>query len=157
MRKFFLFFYFAVFLALQAPAQLRMVPDTPIYDDNADAKKEIREGLSKAKIQNKRLLLVFGANWCYDCHVLDYRFHQPEIEPIVDKSFIVIHVDIGEGEKNVDLANKYKIPLNRGVPAIAVVDKSGTLLYSQQSGEFAPARRLPPQNFIAFLEQWAPR
>ncbi len=157
MRKFFLVISFALFFAVNAPAQLRMVPNTPIYDDNADAKKEIREALTKAKAENKRLLLVFGANWCYDCHVLDYRFHQPEIQPIVDKSFVVVHVDIGEGEKNVDLANKYKIPLNRGVPAIAVVDKSGTLLYSQQSGEFAPARRLPAQNFVAFLEQWAPR
>lgn len=157
MRKLLVVFVFALLVGAQARAQLRIVPDTPIYDDDADAKKEIREALAKAKTQNKRLLLVFGANWCYDCHVLDYRFHQPEIEPMVDKNFIVIHVDIGQGEKNVDLANKYKIPLNRGVPAIAVVDQSGELLYSQQSGEFAPARRLPPQNFIAFLQQWAPR
>ena len=157
MRKFLVFLLFACVLPVSVPAQLGMVPNTPIYDDNADAKKEIREALIKAKTENKRLLLVFGANWCYDCHVLDYRFHQPEIEPTLDKGFLVIHVDIGEGEKNVDLANKYKIPLNRGVPAIAVVDKSGALLYSQQQGEFAPARRLPPQNFLAFLQQWAPR
>ncbi len=157
MRNVLLSICFALALTSRLPAQLRMVPDTSIYDENADAKKEIRAALIQAKAQNKRLLLVFGADWCYDCHVLDYRFHQPEIQPILDKSFIVIHVDIGQGEKNVDLANKYRIPLNRGVPAIAVVDKSGALLYSQQQGEFAPARRLPAQNFLAFLQQWAPR
>jgi thioredoxin 1 len=153
MRK--VMFSLAIVFALVASATAQVL-DKSIYDENADAKKEIKEALVKARSENKRLLLVFGADWCYDCHVLDYRFHQPEIQPTVDKNFIVIHIDIGRGEKNVDLANKYSIPLNRGVPAIAVVDKSGALLFSQQHGEFAPARRLPAQDFLAFLQQWAP-
>ncbi len=156
MRNVLLAIALALLVSAKASAQLNTVLDTPIYDENADAKKEIKEALIKAKAENKRLLLVFGGNWCFDCHVLDYRFHQAEIQPTVDRNFIVIHVDIGQGEKNVDLANKYKIPLNRGVPAVAVVDKSGGLLFSQQHGEFAPSRRLPVQDFIAFLQQWAP-
>lgn len=156
MRKQILAVAVALILAGSASAQLRMVLNTPIYDEKADAKKEIQEALVKAKAQNKRLLLVFGANWCYDCHVLDYRFHESEIQPTVEKNFIVIHVDIGQGEKNVDLANKYHIPLNKGVPAIAVVDKSGALLYSQERGEFERARTLPVADIIAFLQQWAP-
>lgn len=156
MRKYFFTVAVALLLAASATAQSRMVLNTPIYDDNADAKKEIKEALVKAKTEHKRLLLVFGANWCYDCHVLDYRFHQEEIQPTVEKSFIVIHVDIGQGEKNVDLANKYSVPLNKGVPAIAVVDKSGALLFSQQRGEFEKARSLPVRDILAFLQQWAP-
>lgn len=143
-------------LAVSASAQLRMIPNTSIYDANADAKKEIREALAKAKTQNKRLLLVFGADWCYDCHVLDYYFHQPDIEPIVDKNYIVVHVDIGQGEKNVDVANKYNIPLNRGVPSVAVVSNTGAVLYSTQHGEISPTRRLPPSQIVNFLQQWAP-
>jgi thioredoxin-related protein len=147
---------FVLLLAGSAFAQLRMVLDTPIYNDNANAKEEIQEALSKAQHENKRVLLVFGANWCYDCHVLDYRFHEPNIQPILDKNYVVVHVDIGRGEKNTDLQKLYKIPVDRGVPAIAVVDKSGALLFSQQRGEFAPSRRLPEQTFVAFLKQWAP-
>lgn len=143
----------AVFIAVSAFAQ---VLDTSIYDANANAKQEIKEALAKAKTEHKRLLLVFGADWCYDCHVLDYRFHQPGIQPTVDKNFIVIHVDIGRGEKNVDLAQKYKIPVDRGVPSIAVVDASGALLYSTQHGEISPTRRLPESTILAFLQQWAP-
>ena len=149
----------AVFLLIltgSAFAQLRMVIDTPIYNDNANAKEEIQEALGKAQHENKRVLLVFGANWCYDCHVLDYRFHEPNVQPILDKHYVVVHVDIGRGEKNTDLQSLYKIPVARGVPAIAVLDKSGTLLFSQRNGEFAPSRRLPEQSFITFLKQWAP-
>jgi thioredoxin 1 len=155
MRKFLPALLLAL-LTSSAFAQLRMVLDTPIYNDNADAKAEIQEALSKAQHENKRVLLVFGANWCYDCHVLDYRFHEPNVQPILDKNYVVVHVDIGRGEKNPDLQNLYKIPVARGVPAIAVLDKTGKLLFSQRNGEFAPSRRLPEQSFITFLKQWAP-
>lgn len=157
MRKILPAILLAVFFASNASAQLRMVLNNHLYDENANAKQEIADTIYRAQRENKRVLLVFGANWCYDCHVLDYRFHQPDIQPTVDKNYLVVHVDIGRGEKNVDVAKQYKIPLDRGVPAIAVVDKSGALLYSQQKGEFAPARRLPPRDFLTFLEQWAPK
>jgi thioredoxin 1 len=153
MRKY-RFLLVLIFLAAPAFAQLL---DTSIYPENADAKKEIGEALVKAKAEHKRLLLVFGADWCYDCHVLDYRFHQAGIEPVVDTNFIVIHVDIGRGEKNVDVAQKYKIPLDRGVPSIAVVSSSGEVLYSTQHGEISPTRRLPASDILAFLQKWAPK
>jgi hypothetical protein len=66
----------------------------------------------------------------------------------------VIHVDIGHADKNLDLADKYGIPLNKGVPAVAVLDADGTLLYSQKNGEFEPARRLDGRVFVEFLKRW---
>ena len=154
MRKLFALSLFALLLVAAAPAQ---VMNTSIYPENADAHKDIRQALLKAKAQNKRVLLVFGADWCYDCHVLDYRFHQPEIQPIVDKNFIVVHVNIGRGETNVDIANKYQIPVDKGVPSIAVVTANGALLYSTQHGEISPTRRLSPEYIINFLKQWGPQ
>jgi thioredoxin 1 len=66
----------------------------------------------------------------------------------------VIHVDIGKADKNLDLAQRYGIPLNKGVPAVAVLESDGTLLYSQKNGEFEPARRLGASVFVDFLERW---
>jgi len=66
----------------------------------------------------------------------------------------VIHVDIGHADKNLDLVKKYEIPLNKGVPAVAVLEWDGTLLYSQRNGEFEPARRLDAPVFLEFLERW---
>jgi hypothetical protein len=36
-----------------------------IYPDNADSHEEIREAEERASAGHKRLLLVFGANWCF--------------------------------------------------------------------------------------------
>src|SRR5260370_22544862 len=84
-----------------------------LYPSTADAKKEIDEALKKSFAEKKRVLLVFGANWCYDCHVLDRALHEGEADEIVKKSFILVHVDIGEADKNLDLVKTYKIPLDK--------------------------------------------
>jgi thioredoxin 1 len=74
-----------------------------IYDEKADARAEIKDALQKASAEHKRVILVFGANWCYDCHVLDRAFHSSELAPIIAANYEVVHVDIGKGEKNQDL------------------------------------------------------
>ncbi len=133
-------------------------PNPNLYDKRADAHAEIKEALAQAARSHQRVILVFGANWCYDCHVLDQAFHEPDIAPLIQKNFRVVHVDIGDdGKKNNDLAQKYEIPLERGVPALAVLAADGKLLYSQKNGEFEKARGLDPDDVIAFLNKWKPQ
>lgn len=127
-----------------------------IYNERADARAEIKEALAKAAAEHKRVILVFGANWCYDCHVLDKAFHSAELAPIVAANYEVVHVDIGKGEKNQDLMTKYEVPRKRGIPGLAVLDPDGKLIYSQKNGEFENARALAPADFLAFLNQWKP-
>ena len=127
---------------------------TDLYPAAADAKKEIDVALKSAAIDHKRVLLVFGANWCYDCHVLDRALHDGAAGQIVKESFLQVHVDIGEANKNLDLAKQYKIPLEKGVPAIAILGSDGKLLYSSGDGEFEAARRMMKKDLVAFLLRW---
>jgi thioredoxin 1 len=141
----------------QAP---RMLPPPTerrnIYPDGVDAKAEIAEALADAKRTHRRVLLVFGGNWCYDCHVLDAAFRSADIAPLVNKNFVVVHVNIGEYDKNLDLAQKYEIPLKKGVPAAAVLKGDGTLVVSQKNQEFEKARSMTKEDIVAFLEKWKP-
>ena len=125
-----------------------------IYNENVDAHAEIKEALEKARAEHKRVIVVFGANWCFDCHVLDEAFHRPELASIIVAHYEVVHVDIGKGEKNQDLMNKYEVPLKRGIPALAVLDPNGKLVYSQKNGEFENARAMSQGDFLAFLNKW---
>jgi hypothetical protein len=127
-----------------------------LYNPDADAKAEIKEAVERAAKRNQRVMLMFGGNWCYDCHVLDQEFHEPDVVPLIEK-FQVVHVDIGEdGKKNNDLAEQYKVPLDKGVPGLAILGPDGKLLYSQQNGEWESARSLDPEDVIAFLNKWKP-
>ena len=54
------------------------------------------------------------------------------------------------------LAKKYGVPLEKGVPALAVLSEDGKLLYSQKSGEFEAMRRMESSAVTSFLVQWKP-
>jgi thiol:disulfide interchange protein len=128
-----------------------------IYPPDADAKAEIKEAEEKAAREHKRVLLVFGANWCYDCHVLDLAFHRPDFASTMS-GYEVVHVDIGEdGKKNGDLARQFQVPLGKGIPALAVLEGDGKLVVSQKNGEFENARGMTPQALLEFLNKWKPQ
>ena len=132
-------------------------PNPNLYNKNADAKVEIEEAVAKAKKDHQRVILIFGGNWCYDCHVLDQALHQTDVAPLLERNFQLVHVDIGDdGKKNNDLAAEYQVPLERGVPALAILGPDGKLLYSQKNGEWESARSLDPDDVIAFLDKWKP-
>jgi len=136
---------------LKQPANMKK----DLYPADVDAHAEIKEAEERAVKAHKRLLLVFGANWCFDCHVLDLAFHGPDLAPILDANYEVVHIDLGpEEEKNSDLVKRYEIPLNKGVPALAVADSDGKLIVSQKNGEFEDARALTPEALAEFLNKW---
>ena len=127
-----------------------------LYPANADARAEIKEAEEKAAAERKRVLLVFGANWCFDCHVLDLAFHRPDFASAM-AGYEVVHVDIGpDGQKNGDLAKQYDTPLNKGIPALAVLESDGKVVVSQKNGEFEDARSLTPEALLEFLNKWKP-
>lgn len=127
-----------------------------IYPDPAEAKADVAAALKQAQAQHKRVLLDFGGNWCGDCQVLDIYFHNAQNLPILQANFVLVHVNIGRMDENVDLAERYGVPLKKGVPALAVLSDGGKLLYSQKSGEFEAMRRMESSEVTKFLVQWKP-
>ncbi|MBV9180701.1 MAG: thioredoxin family protein, partial [Acidobacteria bacterium] len=95
--------------------------DEKIYPPG-DAHSEIQTALARARKSGKRVLVVFGADWCYDCHVLDKAFQRHDIAAVLNRNYELVHVDVGQGEKNQDLMNEYQVPMKRGIPAIAVLE-----------------------------------
>ena len=129
--------------------------DAKIYP-TGDARQQIAAAQARAAKLQKHILLVFGADWCYDCHVLEKAFHRPDIAAVLNPNYELVNIDIGQGDKNQDLMNQYDVPMKRGVPALAVLDSHGKLLYSQKNGEFERARALGSEDLLAFLKKWKP-
>ena len=93
-----------------------------------------------AAADHKRIILDFGGNWCTDCHVLDHYFHDAANAPLLQASYILVHINVERMTDNLDIAERYQIPLRKGVPALAVLGEKGELLYSQRTGEFEAAK-----------------
>jgi len=142
---------------LLAFAGMARPADRIIYPPPAQAHADIAAALKTAAATHKHVLLDFGGNWCGDCQVLDIYFHDPQNLPILNKNYVLVHVNVGQYDANLDLARKYDIPLNRGVPAVAVLSGTGRLLYSQKGGEFESMRRMQSSAVTQFLVQWRPQ
>jgi thiol:disulfide interchange protein len=140
-------------VAVQVPA-IAALPD--IYPAPGNAKADLAAALQTAAANHRRIIVDFGGNWCPDCHVLDGYFHDAANAPLVEASFLVVHVNIGRMDQNLDLADRYQIPLKKGVPALAVLDSNGKLLYSQQTGEFEAMRSMKSSAVTEFLTRWRP-
>ena len=124
-----------------------------LYSAEADPKAEIASALKQASLEHKRVILDFGGDWCGDCQVLDIYYHQSPNAELLAKNFILVHVNIGHMDKNVDVAKKYHVPIGKGVPALAVIDANGNLLYSEREKEF---EHTTPEAITAFLNRWKP-
>jgi thioredoxin 1 len=128
-----------------------------IYPPPEQAPTDMTAALKAAAAQHRRVILDFGGNWCTDCHVLDIYMHDSANQRILDSSFVVVHINIGEKEdRNLDLAARYEVPLDKGVPALAILGSDGKLLYTQKAGEFEAMRHMASKSVTDFLMRWKP-
>lgn len=127
----------------------------PIYDEGADAKAAVRSTLAEAEKASLPVLVVFGANWCGDCRMLDATFKHGPSAPLIAQHFKVVKVDVGRFDRNVDIAETYHVPLKKGIPAVAVLSPQGKLLYATEGGELADARKMGDQGVYDFFSRIA--
>jgi len=146
------FFALAALLALGVVSA--QAANKQIYPDPSQAKADLAAALKTAAAEHKRIIIDFGGDWCGDCQVLDIYFHDAANRPLLEANFVLVHVNIGHMDSNVDIAEQYGVPLHKGVPALAVLDEHGALLFSQKTGEFEDMRHLESSALTKFLLQW---
>jgi len=97
--------------------------------------------------------VVFGANWCGDCKMLDMAFKTGTSAALIKQHYKVVKVDVGRFDRNVDIAQAYGVPLKSGIPAVAVLAQDGKVLYATRGGELADARRMGDQGIHDFFRK----
>lgn len=127
-----------------------------IYPEPSQAKTDLATALKTAAQSHKRVIVDFGGNWCGDCQVLDIYFHNAQNRPILESNFVLVHINIGRMDENLDIAERFGIPVTLGVPALAILSPNGKILYGQRGGEFSHMGRMESSAVTRFLVQWRP-
>jgi len=122
------------------------------YDEAADATTELRVGLRTARQQHKHLLVIFGANWCPDCRALDAAL-RTKVGKLIDTSLVVVKVDVGNFDKNMQLSAHYGTPTQKGIPAAVIVDADDHVVYATKAGELANVRRMSDSGLYDFFHK----
>jgi thioredoxin 1 len=126
-----------------------------IYDPRANPTAAIDQALKQAKADQKRVLLDFGADWCPDCQVLAQLFEDSKVKPFLDAHYHVVRIDVGRWDNNLDVAKRYGNPIEKGIPAVVILDADANTITSTAGGELANARTASANDILTFVQQWA--
>ena len=128
----------------------------PVYPAVDRAGADVAAAMQEATKTGKRVLLDFGGNWCTDCKILDLNLKKPENAALLEKHFVMVHVNVGDKgiTDNFEVAERYGIPLKKGVPALAVLESDGRVVFAQKNGEFESMRNVDPRSVNDFLSRW---
>jgi len=144
---------------IAAPAPAPRVPVTMpptikknLYPPIPDAAKDLKAGIAEAHRTHKRVLVDFGGDWCGDCQVLDIYFHQQPNADLLANNFVKVNINIGRIDANFDIAKRCGVDLH-GVPALAVLDGKGNVIFAQHN-EFSDMRYMEPNSVTDFLNKW---
>src|SRR3954462_8042861 len=126
-----------------------------IYQDNARA--AIDAARARAAGEGKRVAVVFGSDWCPDCDAFRSALNHRLVAPIVDPSFVVVKVSVGNRDRNIDIMEQYGMPVESGIPAVPIVEPDGSLGAAQLDGEFRNAScHLSVAEIVSFFHRYAP-
>jgi thiol:disulfide interchange protein len=140
-------------VAITSLAQLPTPLPYP-YDETADADAQVAAAMAKAKATHRLLLIDLGGNWCGDCRVLAALMRQPEVASFVAAHYVVVPVDVGRENKNLQIPARWGVTALTGVPSLLIVDRRGRLLDAGHVAALADARHMTPQGLADWLAQW---
>jgi thiol-disulfide isomerase/thioredoxin len=131
---------------------LTAVPAHP-YDESADAHADVAQAIARAAATHKYIMLDFGGNWCPDCRVTAGVLAMSGVRDWVDKNFVVVMIDAGRMNKNLDIAQTYDVRI-KAVPTIVILDAQSHMLNAGNPTALSDARTMTPQAIVDTLSGW---
>jgi thioredoxin-related protein len=149
----------------QTESENQVKPKSPasrasIYDKTADAKAQVAKATGRAKRDNKRILLMFGGDWCGWCHKLHDLFDtNPDVRKILGYEYVLVMVDT-EAPNAAELFTSCRAALSAeelqkgvGFPFLAVLDAEGKILKAQRTDPLEEGDHHDPKRVREFLER----
>jgi thiol-disulfide isomerase/thioredoxin len=143
---------------LRAQTLSDLGPDLPYpFDSDANADQAVAKATAEAASSGKLLLIDLGGNWCAGCRVLAAVMALPEMKPFVEAHYVVVSVDVGMLDKNLQIPARYGITGRlSAVPAVLIIDPvTGTLVNKGDIEALATPHPLAPQALADWLAKWA--
>ena len=127
------------------------------YNPNADAKKDIENAVSKAKSENKHILIQIGGNWCGWCKLFhDLTNTDDELKSYIAQNYEVVLLNYSKENQNLDVLEQLEFPQRFGFPVFVILDGNGKRIHTQNSGYLEEGKGHDPKKVMEFLQAWSP-
>lgn len=124
------------------------------------AESLLNDALARAKAEDKRVLLHFGAPWCPWCHRLEAWAARPDVQPILARDFVDLKIDTDRTVGGKDVLRRFNADGGGGIPWIAVLDPAGKVVVTSNGpdGNIGhPAKDEEIAHFIDMMKKSALR
>ena len=125
------------------------------FDPLRNPSDDLAAAVTKAQVENKRIILDVGGEWCGWCRLMDnYLIKNVELGKLRDDNYIWVKVNMSDENENKEFLSKY--PEINGYPHLFVLEKDGTLIKSKETSELEDGKSYNLQKFTGFLKEYAP-
>jgi protein disulfide-isomerase len=132
---------FLIFAPLQAES---------MYYNGVDATALVSKKQAEADRTSKTLLVIFGADWCPDCWVLHDLLQDPLLEQVLTR-YIVVKIDVGRYDRNLELAKELGLDLKHGIPGAIAITKNNITWVT--TGQWSKARTMHAEELLPWLKK----
>ncbi len=124
------------------------------YDEQADVRAELARAQQTAAAQGKQVLVVFGANWCPDCRILERTvLLGGPLATHLAAGYVKVKVNVGQFDRHMDLNEELGRPARAGIPSLAITDAQGKVLRVVDARHLARAQHRGEDSVIEAIEQ----
>lgn len=135
-------------------------PQASPFGDAAAAHDAVDAALERARNLDKRLILVFGANWCHDSRSLSGWFTQPRFAEMLAAKYEIAYVNVCEPQVgngcNIDIARRFGVKKIKGTPTVLVLSPQGRLLNRKSAPQWRDAASRNADDIYAYFDQFPP-
>tara|TARA_R110002072_G_scaffold163953_9_gene316884 strand:+ start:1822 stop:2655 length:834 start_codon:yes stop_codon:yes gene_type:complete len=143
-------------LFLIAPSAMADEASPSPFNQNYSAMEVVDDALAEALAKEKRLLLVFGANWCHDSRGLAGHFQDPELAAILGDHYVTRFIDVGLRDQNQDIIRRFGVAALYATPMVMIIDPADeTLLNRETRGDWGSAASRPVEQARTYFATWA--
>jgi len=148
-----------VLMLFAAIAVAANAPGTTPYDPSLDGWKQLQAAGKTAAVENKRVLIIVGGNWCKWCRALDGLMSEDSALRAELGKYQVVHLNYSKENKNPEAMAHVGNPEKLGFPSLLVLSSKLHVLHTQSSEAFEtgdPAKPgHDPAELLAFLRRWS--
>ena len=125
-----------------------------MFDPARDAAKDIKDAVAEAKRTHKKVYVDVGGEWCIWCHRLDdFYSANKDLQDYLNKYYVFVKVNYSKENKNEEVLAKY--PKIEGYPHVFILDKTGKLIKSKNTGELEEGKGYNHDKLMEFLKEFA--